>query len=345
MNSRFLTGVLGGFVLGTLICLSGCQMHENKNKKERIIPVKTVVVAQQYDSNRNSYVGTIEEESAATLSFSVAGQVQQIFVGEGDKVQQGQLLATLDRSVLQHTYDVARSTLNRAQDVYDRMEKLHEQNSLPDMKWVEVQSALQQAISMERIAFKNLQDTELRAPFSGIVSRKNIELGNNVVPGVTAFTLMKTFAVNVKIAIPENEISHVNKGDKVAIRVAALNDRIIQGKITEKGIAAHSLSHTYDARIKLDNRDGALLPGMVCNVSLMPDSTVMSFIVPNMAVFTERDRYFVWLAENGSAVKRYVRIDGFSANGIAVSDGIKSGDRIIVEGCQKISEGMKITEQ
>lgn len=345
MNSRFLTGILGGCALCLLVCLTGCRTHENKDKRERIVPVKTIVAARQYDGDRNNYVGTIEEESAASLSFSVAGQVQQIFVGEGEKVQQGQMLAVLDKSLLQHAYDAALSTLDRAQDTYERMEKLHEQSSLSDMKWVEVQSALRQAVSMERIAFKNLQDAELRAPFSGMVSRKNIELGNNVVPGMTAFTLMKTFAVNVKIAIPENEISQVDKGDCVSIRVAALKDRMFQGKVTEKGIAAHPLSHTYDVRIKLDNHDGALLPGMVCNVTILSDSAEQFFVVPSRAVFTDRDRYFVWLADNGCAVKRYVAVGGFSANGIVVRDGLDSGDRIIVEGCQKVSSGMKISER
>lgn len=87
------------------------------------------------------------------------------------------------------------------------MRTLHENKSLPDMKWVEVESKLEQARSMERISRKNLEDRNLYAPFGGVIGKRMVEAGENVQPGQPVFSLLRIETVNVKIAVPENEVA------------------------------------------------------------------------------------------------------------------------------------------
>ena len=95
----------------------------------------------------------------------------------GQHVSAGQLIATLDPTSMQNSHKVAHATLEQAEDASRRMKELHDKGSLPDMKWVEVQSKLEQARSMEQIARRNLDDCRLRAPFSGIIAEKSMETG------------------------------------------------------------------------------------------------------------------------------------------------------------------------
>ena len=245
-----------------IILLMSCSGQKDKSTEERVIPVKVVEITGSSLVDGQNYVGTVEEMSASSLSFQVMGNVQEILVREGQKVHKGQLLALLNRATLQDTYDASRASLVQAQDAYDRMKTLYENKSLPEIKWVEVQSKLQQAQSMESIARKNLEDASLYAPFDGVIGKRNVEAGENVQPGKPVFTLLDVGTVNIKIAVPEKEIPFIDHR-KAAITVAALGGRLFEGMVTEKGITANPVSHTYEARIKLDNRDGALLPGMV----------------------------------------------------------------------------------
>lgn len=100
----------------------------------------------------------------------------------GDRVAKGQLIATVDPFSMQSSYDAAKASLAQAEDAYRRMKELYDKGSLPEIKWVEVQSKLQQAKSMEEVARKNLDDCKLYAPFSGIISEKMAEVGQNIMP-------------------------------------------------------------------------------------------------------------------------------------------------------------------
>ncbi len=322
--------------------LNGCSSGD-KEKNSRSVAVETMTLVPSDNTYTDSFVGCVEESSAAALSFAVGGQVKRIFVTEGDRVNAGDELACLDATTLQHTYDAAKATLDRASDAYDRMKLLHDSSSLPDIKWVEIQSSLQQAESMERIAYKNLTDARLIAPFSGYIARKTIEVGDNVLPAATAFTLMEIATVDVKIAVPENEISSVARGDSVEVRVGALDDRIYHGVVTIKGVSAHPLSHSYEVRARIDNTDGALLPGMVCRVNIFRRTNDKVFVLPLDAVFADTGkRHFVWICRDGVAEKRYVTIGDLAAHGVIVTDGVVGGEQLIVAGCQKISEGMNV---
>lgn len=154
----------------------GCTSSSKEERAVREIPVKTWTVSFREGVYTRSYIGEIEGESSSSLSFQVLGYVECIYVKEGQRVERGELLARLDETTLQSTYDAALSTLKQAEDAYARMEQLHKSGSLPEIKWVEVQSSLQQARSMEQIAKKNLKDVELRAPYSGIIYNPHFQI-------------------------------------------------------------------------------------------------------------------------------------------------------------------------
>ena len=120
----------------------GCTSSSKEERAVREIPVKTWTVSLREGVYTRSYIGEIEGESSSSLSFQVPGYVECIYVKEGQRVERGELLARLDETTLQSTYDAALSTLKQAEDAYARMEQLHKSGNLPEIKWVEVQSSL-----------------------------------------------------------------------------------------------------------------------------------------------------------------------------------------------------------
>ncbi|WP_319505637.1 efflux RND transporter periplasmic adaptor subunit [Bacteroides graminisolvens] len=331
-----------GIFLSALIWIS-CSGKKDENQAIRAVPVKVVKVSELSYINSRNYVGTVEAVSSSSLSFEVMGNVSKVFVTEGENVQKGKLLATLDKATLQNSYNASLASLKEAQDAYNRMKSLYDNGSLPEMKWVEVQSKLQQAVSMEQISRKSLKDAGLYAPFSGVISSKSIEAGMNVMPGIEVMQLADISTVNIKIAVPEKEISRVNKGQQAEVMVGALGDKLFTGVVSEKGIAANPLAHTYEVKIKLNNTSHELMPGMVCKVGVHSHEAEAGIVLPNHTVQLQPDgKKFVWVVKGNAASQRMVSTGELTTQGVVITAGLQPGDEVIVSGNQKVSEGTKI---
>jgi RND family efflux transporter MFP subunit len=325
------------------IILNACKKAEQV-KQEKVIPVKVLTVGLSDKSNSRNYTGTVEESTAISLGFSSLGTVEQVFVSEGQRVQKGQLLATLNSASAQSSLDAVQATLSQAQDAYDRMVKLHDNGSLPDIKFVEVESGLQQTKSMAAIARKNLDDCKLYAPRSGVIATRSVESGAGIMPGVAAFKLVTVETVFVKISVPENEISSTAKGQEARVEVPALDNKSFTGKIELKGITANSVSHTYEVKIGIANPQSELMPGMVCKVRLQTDGQAAGIVAPSRAIQVAHDgSRFVWLADGNTVKRRFVQTGVLGNQGVEIVSGLAVGELLVVEGFQKVSEGMRIS--
>lgn len=326
-----------------LVCMAGCTGKKEVSGSKDAIPVKVQEARLSEEANERNYVGTVEEISGSSLSFQMTGNVQKVFVSEGEYVSRGKLLAVLDKATAMNMHDAALATLKRAQDGYDRLSALYAKGSLPEIKFVEIQTTLQQAQSAESIARKSLDDCNLYAPFNGVIADRSVEPGMNIMPGVSAFKLVIIDKVKVKVSIPENEIAHIKEGQIARVSVAALNHKVFEGKIMEKGVMANPLSHTYEINVELNNPERELMPGMVCEVLISSDTIEKGIIMPNGAIqMCHTGEHFVWLAKDGVATRKTICTGPITSQGVVITSGLTQGDMVIVEGNQKVSEGMKI---
>lgn len=327
----------------TLLLFVQCKQIK-KSEFSDPIPVKVLEMKCIKNIQEHNYVGTVEESFNSALSFQVAGNVDKTFVGVGDQVKEGQLLASLDPKTAQDAYNAAKASLEQAQDAYNRLEKVYKGGSLPEIKWVEMQTKLAQAQSVEAISKKSLEDCNLYAPFSGIIASRSIETGMNVLPYVPVYNLMKVNDLKVRVSIPENEIANTKIGQSARIEVSALNGAVFNGKIIERGIEAHTLSRSYPIKIAINDAQQQLLPGMVCKVFLRTENEKNEFVVPTDAVqLSYSGERFLWIAENNIAKRKLVIISDLVKDGVVISEGLAEGDKVIIAGYHKISDGMRIS--
>lgn len=332
--------------LAAPLVLVGCQNETVSDSVDsKVIKVKLIQV---YDSNQTvnkRYSGTVEESTGSSLSFSVPGTINKVYVMTGDRVVKGQIIASVDTTVIKSSYNAAKAALDQAQDAYNRLKLLHDEKSLADIKWVDIQSKLQQAQAMKRMAEKNLKDCYLRAPFNGIVAEKEMEIGQNVVPGIPVAKIVTMKQVKVNISVPEDDIKDINKGDRAVLHVQSAGEGFIEGRVVEKAVVANPLSRSYEVKIAVDNKDNKLLPGMVTEAYITCSNNDVSGIVlpANVIQIDERNNNFVWINNNGKASKRIVTCGSYTADGVIISNGISNGDEVIIFGQQKVSEGSVIT--
>jgi RND family efflux transporter MFP subunit len=239
----------------------------------------------------------------------------------------------------------AEAQMTQANDALARYKMLHDNGSLPEVQWVEIQSKVAQAKSQLEVAKKNLADCRLVAPVGGIIGKKLIGAGETALPSQAVVSILDISAVKVKVAVPEAEIGGINAHTPTSIAVEAINGSY-QGGLIEKGVQADALTHTYDIRINVANSDRKLLPGIVANVRFASDGSqaVGSKMVPVTAVQRKSDgSLFVWtIGKDSTAHRTTVTIGQPQGNYVSVIDGLNTGDRIVTEGYQKLSEGTKV---
>ena len=309
--------------------------------------VKTEIVGGQSSiSNSQSYVGIIEEQEATAVSFTGMGIVKRMLVSEGQAVNRGQLIAEMDDTQARNLLAGAEAQMAQANDALQRYGMLHDNGSLPEVQWVEIQSKVAQAKSQLEVAKKNLADCRLVAPVSGIIGRKQIGAGETALPSQAVATILNISNVKVKVSVPEAEIGSISPNTSSIIKVEAIG-RSYEGGRIEKGVQADAMTHTYDIRINVPNGDRKLLPGMVASVqftAVAQQSTERAAMLPVTAVQKNADgSLFVWTIDKDSTAHRtMVGIGETKGNRIAITTGIGSGQRIVTEGYQKLSEGTKV---
>ncbi len=342
------------FLLACTLLFSGCGGNNEQNVGPRTVKVKTLTAEAVQSASGQGYSGTIEEVSGSSLSFSSLGTVRNIYVSQGQMVAQGQLIATLDQTSVQSAYDAAVAAKEQALDAQQRLGQLHDSGSLPEIKWVEVQTQVRQAISAENIARKALADTRLCAPFSGYVSEKQAEAGQSVAPGVPIVKLVRIDRVKVVISVPEEEIARIKMGQVLNVEVPALGGKRFEATVAEKGVTADALSRSYGVKGVIANPHRELLPGMIATVSIrdgLSDNGSVSGNVPQAMVLPAEiiqidadNRPFVWVVEEGRAQKVYLQLGANIGDAVQVLGGLEPGVKVICEGQHKVSRGMKVSE-
>ena len=310
--------------------------------EERVIAVGVLHIDSVSGLVRNTYPGYLEEGQSVEMAFKYGGTLEQLSVKEGNTVKKGQTLARVSSAQMESTQRSAQATLEQAQDAYDRLQKVHDNGSLPEIKWREMVANLEKAQSALDLANAMLADNTLKAPFDGTVASVNAEVGENIAPMKPVIRLINTKGMAVKITVPENEIAKVQVGDSAEVVVPALGDKRLCGKVVEKSMTASLLTHSYPVKVLIEQPDEDLAPGMIGKVVLKADVS-KGIIVPANAILINQEGKFVWVAEDGRATRRPITIAGYSGSGVVVGEGLKMGDAVIVEGYQKVSEGMKVT--
>ena len=331
-------------MLLSVILLGSCVEKKEQNVKAPT-RVKTQVVSPGMVDNAQTYVGIIEEREATAVSFTGMGVVKRMLVNEGQTITKGQLIAEMDDTQARNLLSGAEAQMTQANDALVRFKMLHDNGSLPEVQWVEIQSKVAQAKSQLEVAKKNLADCKLTAPVGGIIGKKLIGTGETALPSQAVVSILDISSVKVKVAVPEAEIGGINANTPTSIMVEAINGSYQGGRI-EKSVQADALTHTYDIRIHVANGNRKLLPGMVASVRFVSEEsqTIGRKMIPVTAVQKKSDgSLLVWtVGKDSTAHRTAVTIGQTQGNYVSIINGLNIGDRIAVEGYQKLSENTKV---
>lgn len=305
------------------------------------IVVKTMEVGAVSQQNISTYVGVVRADTEVPLSFNLGGKVLAIRCRNGERVRKGQVLLLVDSTQTYQAYLTAKASLNQAEDAYRRLKKLYSKGTLAEVKWVEINTKLQQARAMEAAARTELNNCRLTAPIDGVVADLDLQVGQMIAPGITALKVLQTDALHVLFSVPEQEIKWLRNGQPARVILTSVTDTI-PAKVIYTALVSDPLTHACEVHVAFsENTD--VLPGMAAKVELALNADRQELIVlPAHAVSIDKNGHYVWSIQSNTVHKRRVSVGSYVANGVVITDGLSVGDKVVVEGMNKLYEGAQI---
>lgn len=339
--------ILVVLMLGIMMVSCGSAKEDTSTtvKFEDVLRVNVMRPSVPKQSQQLSYSGLCEPSVTIPLSFMIPGRVESINVEVGSAVTKGAVLARLEETTSRSGYNAASAMQLQAQDAYERLKKVYNNGSLPEIKWEEIKSKLEQANSSLIIARENLSNCQITAPTSGVIGSRSIEVGENAIPGVSVFSIVSVANIDVKISVPEDEINRITIGQNATVTFSALDSRTLNGVVEQVAIVANSLSKTFDVKIRIRNLDMKIRPGMVCNVSLQTALSDSALLVPLKSVMKDEfNLNYLFVVDRGShiAKRRTVQVKGIVENSLRITSGLNKGEWIVIDGQQKLTDNCKV---
>jgi RND family efflux transporter MFP subunit len=263
----------------------------------------------------------------------------------GDWVNKDQVIIRLeDREYTNKTnIEGAELDMEISQMEYQKQQALYEKGGVTKRELVNSEKTLLTARQTYENAELSMAKLSIRAPFTGIITDlPYYSPGIRIETGQSVLRMMNYSSMLMDLSMPENLMGQVQINQLAHIMNYALPDDTLKGNITELSPAIDMDARTFKGRIKVDNRDELLKPGMFVKAEIVVDQRDSALVVPKEVVLTEGNRKMVFIATNSAAEKRYIRTGIETLSEVEVLEGLKENERLIVKGFETLKDRSKV---
>ena len=307
-------------------------------------------------------VGTVRAIDGVNVTTEAPGVVEAINFESGDRVQQGDVLVQLRDDVDQAQLRALQAAAAEAQSGYDRAQKLYANNNLSESERDLQRSQLVQANAEVKAQQERINQKTIRAPFDGELGIRQVDRGQYIQPGTSVVNLQSLAPIHVDFSLPEQRMSDVEKGMKVRVELSAYPDETFEGRITALEPGVNSETRNFNIQARLPNEAKKLRPGMFADVNVRLPGSEDVVTVPRTAISFNpygNSVYVIQEKESGKAKasddsadsegeptlivkRRFVETGRTRGTLIAVTDGLKAGERVVSSGLLKLRNNVEV---
>lgn len=303
--------------------------------------VVTEQVELQHIVDEIEALGTARANESIDVQPRISSLVESFSFLEGQLVAAGDVLVQLEDNEIVAGLALAKANLSESRSIYDRSKSLADTQAISASNLDELLAQVRVDEASVEAAKARLDNSVIRAPFSGRVGLRRISPGSLVNSSTVITTLDDVSKIKLDFSVPETFLTVLSEGMDISAQSLVYPDRIFQGAVVSIDTRLDPISRAVQVRAILPNDDNLLKPGMFLSIDLKRDRGQV-IVAPEQAIVPEGGNQYVFVVTDGIAEKRRVilgrRIPGF----VAIESGLQAGEAVITEGTHKVRDGSAV---
>jgi RND family efflux transporter MFP subunit len=342
----FLIGAVVVIILVVLIAKNRAAMNASPETSSgpTAYSVSVVAVARQSLEDRIPVVGTINAFNDVVVLSETQGRVLKINVEVGDFKKAGDVLVEVDNELKEAAFKAAKVTYEKAKKDLERYEALFKEHSISDTQIEQARWSYQSAEAQYVVARRQLNDTKITTPISGIVTARFVNVGTMVMgaPQATQVAnIVDISKVKVKVNIAEKDLAKVHVGDVADVVTDLYPNTAFPGTVFTVSSKGDD-GHTYPVEVLLNNPKLQLKAGMFVSVVFKPKAAMPVLSVPREALIGSLQNAKMYVVKDNIARLRSVTVTKQVGTNIEIADGVQEGEIVVVDGQNNLSDGVSV---
>lgn len=309
---------------------------------DRAVSVETTVVAPGELESSVKAVGTLIAEASATLRAEVPGQIIGVHFREGQPLQKGAKLYSLEATVLEAEVNEARANASRSEAALKRSQDLHAKELISGTDYDTARANYDVDVARLRSSQARLSKTVIRAPFDGFVGLRRINIGDYATIGQELVDVVQLNPLRVDFSVPETLLPKVRRGLPITVTVDAYPDDVFDGSITAVAPRSDVRGHSLEVRASLPNDELKLRPGLFVRVTVSLGVKQDAIVIPEQAIWPIGQEKTVYVVVDGQAQQRVVTLGERLPGAVEITAGLEAGEIIVTAGQMKLYDGATV---
>ncbi|HOV98582.1 MAG TPA: efflux RND transporter periplasmic adaptor subunit [Bacteroidota bacterium] len=338
MKNRLGIAIL--IIAATLV--TGCSKKDANTQQGDVIPVEVTTVKKSQVVRDINLIGTLAAWKEANLAAQTTARIEEIYVDEGSRVKEGDLLFEMDDTQLAQ----ARIQYQVTKDNYERLKPLYETGSISQSQYDQVKAAYETAEKNYQLLLKN---TQFRAPFSGVITAKRLNAGEVFLlsPGGAGapaiVTLMQINPLKLILNVSEQNLKDVAVNQIVEVQSDVYPAETFRGKVSRINPAINTTTRTFEVEVKIPNPYEKLRPGMFVRAKILV-GTSESILVPRAAIqkLLGITAYYAFVVKDNNAQRVDVILGNDFDSEVEVVKGLSAGDLLVTKGQAILKDGNRV---
>jgi membrane fusion protein (multidrug efflux system) len=305
------------------------------------LPVTAIIARTSYLTNGIRSAGSLLANEEVDIVSKVSGKVTGVFFTEGSVVKKGDLLVKIYDEDLQAQLKRSEIQEKMLAEKLERQRVLLSKDAVSREDFDQLQTDYNVILADINLLKVRIAETEVRAPFDGVIGFRYVSEGSYVQPSVKIAHLTDPSMLKLEFAIPEKYVSESLMGKRVSFYTQGYNDEFF-ATVYAIDHQVDEATRTIGVRARYDNRDRRLVPGMFADLTLITDEKLNAIQIPTEAIVPEMNEKRVWLARNGKAALVPVVTGIRTEDKVEVTSGIAAGDTVLTSGLMQLRQSMPI---
>lgn len=301
----------------------------------------TEVVLSELESSVRA-VGTLTAEASATLRAEVPGQILAVHFREGQPLEKGAELFSIEATVLQAEVNEARANADRSESALRRAQDLQAKQLISGTDYDTARANYDVDVARLRSSQAKLSKTVIRAPFDGYVGLRRINIGDYATIGQELVDVVQLDPLRVDFSIPETLLPKVHPNLKVEVTVDAYPDEVFAGSIIAVAPKSDVQGHSLEVRASLPNDELKLRPGLFVRVNISLGVKPNAIVIPEQAIWPIGQDKTVYVVVDGKAQQRVVKLGDRQPGAVEIIAGLEPGEIIVTAGQMKLYDGAAV---